>query len=254
MSESNQCVKCNNVSDKIFEDKLCRRCHKNKLKHESYLRTREKTLAKGKIWREENLEHCNERDRLYHQEHKEKRNKQCKEYYEKNKERIKQQRSEFHKNNPENRKQQRQKQRQDINFKIEETLRRRARRCFQYGSRCMELLGCSISFLKEWFIYQFKLIDPNMTFENHGSYWEIDHVKPVASFDLKNEDDVKICFHWKNISPLQKDLNRKKSKNYTEQHLIEQRKRVDAFITYCEENNLNETLDTAVSSRDERQQ
>ena len=180
---------------------------------------------------------------------KELRRQQCKEYYKKNREKIKQQRAQFHIENSENRKEQQKKRRENPDFRMESTLRRRARRCFIYGPRSKEILGCTIHFLKLWFKYLFTKIDPYMTLENHGSYWEIDHVKPVSSFDLKNDDDVKVCFNWRNISPLEKSMNRAKSKNILEEVIQEHNQRVDDFIELCKNNNisedLNETIDTA---------
>ena len=241
--------KCNNETDKIFDDNLCRKCHKARLKHEHYIRTKDKCLERGRKWREKNIEKLKEREIEYHKENKEKRNQQAKEYYEKNREKIRAQRDKFNQENPNNRKEQLKAYRENPDNKLEMTLRRRARRCLIYGNRCMELLGCSIFFLKLWFGFQFSIIDPKMTFENHGSYWEIDHVKPVSTFDLKNEEEAKACFSWKNISPLEKTLNRKKGKYYKNEELLEHQKRLDTFMTYCKDNNitenLNETLNTA---------
>jgi hypothetical protein len=242
------CKKCEGEYESIGEDELCKKCHKAKLKHEYYVRNKEKCLEKGKKWRQDNIERIKERDLEYHRRNKELRNQQAKEYYEKNRDKIRAQREEFHKNNPDNRKEQQKKRREIPEVKLEMTLRRRARRCLIHGKRCMEYLGCSIDFLKEWFKFQFNLIDENMTLENHGTYWEIDHVKPVSSFDLTIEDDIKQCFHWTNVSPLEKSLNKKKSYIYTQEMLDKHKERVNMFLEHCNKNNLfniNETLDTA---------
>jgi len=250
MSSEKECInKCNNDTDKIFDDNLCRKCHKARLKHEYYLRNKEKCLEKGKEWRLKNIEKVKERDAKYHEKNKEHRREQQKEYYEKNKEQIKEHRAIFHEENPTNRKEQQKKRRERPEVKLEMTLRRRARRCLVYGPRCMEYLGCSIHFLQLWFKFLFNIIDTNMTLENHGSYWEIDHVKPCSSFDLQKEEQVKECFHWTNVSPLEKSLNRQKSNNYTEEDLSIHKERVNKFLELCNRNdiniNLDETLDTA---------
>jgi hypothetical protein len=248
-----ECInKCNNDTDKIFDDNLCRKCHKARLKHESYLRNKDNALKRGREWREKNIDKVKKRDLDYHEIHKEKRNQQAKEYYEKNREKIRAQRAQFHIDNPTIRKEQLKAYRENPDNKLELTLRRRARRCLIYGNRCMELLGCSIHFLKAWFKYLFPIIDSKMTLDNHGSYWEIDHVKPVSTFDLKNEEEAKACFNWKNVSPLEKTLNRRKNKYYKNEEIIEHQKRIESFMTYCKDNNItedfNETLDTAGSS------
>lgn len=62
------------------------------------------------------------------------------------------------------------------------------------------LIGCSISELKG---YLENLFSDGMSWDNRGMYgWHIDHVKPCASFDLTNEEEVKKCFHYTNLQPL----------------------------------------------------
>lgn len=50
-----------------------------------------------------------------------------------------------------------------------------------------------------------------MSWENHGSIWHIDHIRPLASFDLTNKEDVKIACNYKNLQPLFKEENIRKS-------------------------------------------
>ena len=40
-----------------------------------------------------------------------------------------------------------------------------------------------------------------MTWENH-SEWHIDRIKPCSKFNLLNETEQKVCFHYKNLQPL----------------------------------------------------
>ena len=62
----------------------------------------------------------------------------------------------------------------------------------------IELLGCSVSFLKGFLERKFK---EGMSWENHGE-WHIDHIKPCASFNLLDEEEQKKCFHYTNLQPL----------------------------------------------------
>jgi hypothetical protein len=57
----------------------------------------------------------------------------------------------------------------------------------------LELLGCSIEELKLYLEQQFK---PDMTWENHGILWEIDHIKPCAIFDLTDSKSLSNPFSW----------------------------------------------------------
>jgi hypothetical protein len=53
--------------------------------------------------------------------------------------------------------------------------------------------------LKKWLSYNFT---EETSFENYGSYWHLDHVIPVSSFDLKNPEEVYLCFHYLNYMPV----------------------------------------------------
>jgi len=50
-----------------------------------------------------------------------------------------------------------------------------------------------------------------MNWTNFGSYWQIDHILPINSFDFSNENDKHICFHWTNLQPLTCIENRTKT-------------------------------------------
>lgn len=67
------------------------------------------------------------------------------------------------------------------------------------GARALDLLGCDLDFLKAWFSFNFK---DGMMFDNHGKIWHIDHTIPVSAFNLQNEAESCICFHWSNLKPM----------------------------------------------------
>lgn len=48
-----------------------------------------------------------------------------------------------------------------------------------------------------------------MNWDNYGSYWQIDHIKPVSSFSYKtfNDSDFKKCWSLSNLQPLEKEIN-----------------------------------------------
>jgi hypothetical protein len=75
----------------------------------------------------------------------------------------------------------------------------------------IKLLDCDIEYYKQYLEQQFQ---PDMTWENHGVLWEIDHIKPCAAFDLTKEEEQKQCFHYKNTQPLYKSDNRSKGDTY----------------------------------------
>jgi len=52
-----------------------------------------------------------------------------------------------------------------------------------------------------------------MSWENHGQgdkKWAIDHILPVASFDLTDVEQQKACFSYLNMQPLWTTDNMKK--------------------------------------------
>lgn len=76
------------------------------------------------------------------------------------------------------------------------------------SAKTVELLGCSI---KELRIYIESLFQQGMNWNNQGK-WEIDHIKPCASFNLINPGEQKECFNYINLQPLWAEDNLKKSK------------------------------------------
>lgn len=69
------------------------------------------------------------------------------------------------------------------------------------------LLGCKTEELKQ---HIESLFQDGMNWLNYGE-WEIDHIRPCASFDLSDIVQQKECFHYTNLQPLWKHDNRLKS-------------------------------------------
>ena len=74
------------------------------------------------------------------------------------------------------------------------------------SAHTLELLGCQISDLVGHLESKFK---PGMTWENHGK-WHIDHIMPLASFDLSDPEQQRMACHWTNLQPLWADENMRK--------------------------------------------
>ncbi len=55
-----------------------------------------------------------------------------------------------------------------------------------------------------------KFLLPEMTLENFGKFWSLDHIVPVELFDLNNTEDLKICYHFLNFMPMINNDNRLK--------------------------------------------
>lgn len=63
----------------------------------------------------------------------------------------------------------------------------------------LTLLGCTVEAAVTHIQSQFL---PEMTWENHGSVWEIDHIKPCSAFNLQDVEEQRTCFNYKNLQPL----------------------------------------------------
>jgi len=89
----------------------------------------------------------------------------------------------------------------DPEYRLIHQLRVRVNQYLKKGNqdKTIDFLGCSI---KEWVVYLEQQWDGNMTWENHGTYWEIDHIHPLSKGG---------SFHYKNTQPMEVVENRKKS-------------------------------------------
>ena len=81
----------------------------------------------------------------------------------------------------------------DLNFNLPHNLRVRE------ANETFDFFGCSHSFFENWIIHQ---LYGNMTLENYGSVWQIDHCLAVTSFNLLDGNDMKNCFNWVNLRPM----------------------------------------------------
>lgn len=104
--------------------------------------------------------------------------------------------------------------RKDPQFRIAHNLRTRL--CAfvkgkEKAASTLTLLGMDLHEFRIYIRGQFR---PGMTWENYGPVWELDHVRPCASFDLKDLEQQKICFRWDNYQPLFWEENRRKEATY----------------------------------------
>ena len=95
------------------------------------------------------------------------------------------------------------------------------------------LLKCSHSFFKRWIVHQ---LYSDMSIDNCGSVWCIDHCLPIASFNLLDEKEMKTFFNWINLRPIYtKENNSKRAKIDNRLYLMQEIKAYH-FIKLIEEN------------------
>lgn len=173
----------NNKNSKDNLDNKCKTC--SKAYREKY---KERNSKKIKAWHKENKEDLQKYYKQRYQKNKEYYKKVAK----KNKEKIKVQAKGRYKK----------KYKNNLQYTLGLSLRNRIKNAiknnFKYGST-LELLGGPIDKIKKHLQSQFK---PEMNWENYGDIWEIDHILPCSSFDLTDEEQQKICFHYSNLQPL----------------------------------------------------
>lgn len=198
-----------------------------------YYSHKEDVLKSRREYRKENKEIIKESNRTYRESHKEEKRESNKQYRLKNKEglRVKSRKYReenrelvkaikaqyYQKNKPQINARHKHRIQSDINYRITANLRSRlwcALKCqnAKKTNHTMDLVGCSIEFLKKYLEQMFL---KGMTWDNYGrNGWSVDHIIPCASFDLTKEENQKKCFHYKNLQPMWETDNFKKNSFY----------------------------------------
>lgn len=151
----------------------------------------------SQYWKKYYAEHRSERlasAREYHKRHKEKRVARVAAYVAKNREKIRAYRREYF----------RVRRLNDPIFVLRIRLKDRLNKALRRkgtprACRTMDMVGCTIQFLKEHIEKQFTA----------GMTWELfvqgkihlDHIKPFAAFDLSDAEQQKAAMHWSNLKP-----------------------------------------------------
>ena len=152
----------------------------------------------------------------YHVEYNKKNTKKIKAWREKTKEHHREYGKTYQKNNRV-RLQEYKNNRARTNpfFKLQKVLRARMLSAVKRGTKngsAIKDLGCTIVELKLHLEKQFK---DGMTWENHGLHgWHIDHIVPLAFFDLHDKEQFARAVHYTNLQPLWAKDNWTKGKKH----------------------------------------
>jgi len=177
----------------------------NQKNKEHYYKNWHKVQEQHRKWKENNKE------KLKKHYYSESNQKRLKEYKENNKERDNKRRQERDKKNRKKlNKYMRDRKRNNPNIRIRHQLSTRLwsalKRNNLYKNKCastMQLVGCTIEELWKH-LESSSSWEPWMTRENYGKGgWDVDHILPCASFDLKCPVQQLACFHWSNLQPLE---------------------------------------------------
>lgn len=94
----------------------------------------------------------------------------------------------------------------DPSIKVQDSLRTRLRKFIRGKNKSgiRNLLGCSWLEFRRHIEAQFRR---GMSWENYGSHWHIDHILPCASFDHTDAKQIRQCWHFTNLRPLEAEKN-----------------------------------------------
>jgi hypothetical protein len=106
----------------------------------------------------------------------------------------------------------------DPSFKMIRTLRVRHYQAVKAASanknfKTVQILGCTGEELKQHIENQFTA---EMNWDNHGSFWHIDHIYPLALVDWNNKEQVEKVCNYKNLQPLTVLENIRKGKTVSQ--------------------------------------
>lgn len=220
-----KCTKCrlykeleNFYNNRRSKDGLFHRCKDciSEYKKENKEEINQKQRARSVEYRKNNVEQIRQGQKEYHEKNKAKINKRKKEYRKNNKEKTLERTRKYRLENREKvnkaqREYAKERIKNDPNFRTAHYLRVRTRKVIlvQNGVKSEsteKLLGCTFAEARVYIESQFT---EGMSWENYGE-WEIDHIRPCASFDLTDPEQQKICFHYTNLRPLSVNENRSK--------------------------------------------
>jgi hypothetical protein len=197
------------------------------------MKTKEEKTNYAKQWRLDHKEESSKRNKQYRLDNKERLKLQKEQYNLAHKEEVRLRRKESYFNNKEryatynqqnylNHKEKRaiyskqyiaKRIKSDLNFRLRNRIRARIQNALKSNntyksSYTIELLGCSIKEVRKYIESKFT---KGMTWDNWSNDgWHLDHIIPVAFFDLTDIEQQKRCFHYTNLQPLWAEENRKK--------------------------------------------
>jgi len=202
--------------NKVNKDKLYvylktyREKHKDKIK--TYRETnKDKINSQRRVYYKANKDKVNLKQRICRKTNKEKTKAYNKSYKEANKDKIKAYRKVnkekikdwFQSNKDKINSYCKNKKKTDIQYKLSCNLRNRlccAINNNQKAGSAVKDLGCSIDELKSYLESKFST---GMTWDNWTTDgWHIDHIKPLASFDLTDRQQFIEACHYTNLQPL----------------------------------------------------
>src|SRR5688572_15737334 len=96
----------------------------------------------------------------------------------------------------------------------------------------LQLIGVNFEIFTKWIEFQF---EEGMIMKNYGSAWCHDHVLPISSFNLLDEEELLKAMNWKNIRPCTPLKNNQKSNKIDRWLYVMQEVKAVYFIKHLDE-------------------
>src|ERR1043165_4110675 len=123
----------------------------------------------------------------------------------------------------------------DPEFKLITNLRTRLWEVLKGKSKSQttrQVIGVDIEIFRKWIYFQ---LEEGMTKENYGSVWHLDHVIPLASFNLLDEEELQKAMNWINLRPLTPFKNMEKSNKIDRCLYVLQEVKAAYFLKHLDE-------------------
>lgn len=171
---------------------------------------------KNKKWREENKEYIKEKMNEWLENNKEHKKQKDKEYRETHKEQHKENMRNWKRNDYKDLKTNPDRKKEFDDYKLKSNIGRRIRGLLKNGktTKTLDYVGCTLEELKKHLESKFS---EDMSWDNYGSFWHIDHIIPCDSFNFTDEFEKKACFYYKNLQPLNGSDNIRKLNKYKQE-------------------------------------
>jgi len=95
-----------------------------------------------------------------------------------------------------------------------------------------QLIGVDFEIFTKWVEFQ---LEEGMTMQNYGPVWQLDHVLPISSFNLLDEEELFQAMNWVNIRPLTPIKNMQKYNKIDRWLYVMQEVKAHYFVKHLEE-------------------
>jgi len=184
-------------------------------------KNKERIAQYGKAYRQKNADKLKQKAKEYRLNNREKLFRQYRERYKKNPKKYCRQSMEWQRLHPEIK-----TSKYRLDHSISESIRQSLNNN-KAGRKWETLVGYT---LEDLIKHLENLFDDKMNWDNYGSYWWIDHIKPKSLFKYETPEDpeFKECWALENLQPLEKIANIRKGNRFIGSNTIDK----SIFVCY----------------------